>query len=151
MMQIKDISNYLPDDILTKVDRASMAHSLEVRCPLLDKRLHKFIGLDEKFKMRNNKGKSLLRDTLSKYLDINLISKTKMGFAIPLHKWLTKDLNIIIDDLFNSNILREDSLLNQNEILKIWKMTKKGNTNFSFLIWSVLIYLQWKETWQKSA
>ena len=150
MMQTKDINNYLPDDILTKVDRASMAHSLEVRCPLLDKRLHKFVGLSDKFKISNNSGKFILKEILSKYLDINLISRKKMGFAIPLNKWLSGELYNLFNDLLNSDLLKNDEFLNQEYILKIWDLNKKGNKQFSFLLWSILIYLQWKEVWQKS-
>ena len=150
MMQIKDINNYLPDDILTKVDRASMAHSLEVRCPLLDKRLHKFVGINDNLKISNNNGKFLLRKILSKYIDINLISRKKMGFAIPLHRWLSGELYDLGSDLLNSRLLKYDSILNQSEILKIWELNKKGNSHFSFLLWSIIIYLQWKESWQKS-
>ena len=149
MMQIKDINNYLPDDILTKVDRASMAHSLEVRCPLLDKRLHKFVGMSDNYKISNNHGKFLLRQILSKYIDPSLISKKKMGFAIPLHKWLSGELYDIGSDLLNSTLLKHDSILNQSEILKIWEINKKGNPHFTFLLWSIIIYLQWKESWQK--
>jgi len=149
MMQIKDINNYLPDDILTKVDRASMAHGLEVRCPLLDKRLHKFVGIDNNLKISNNNGKFLLRKILSKYLDINLISKKKMGFAIPLHRWLSCELYELGSDLFNSSLLKYDNILDQSEILNLWELNKKGNTHFSFLLWSIIIYLQWKDSWQK--
>ena len=149
MMQIKDINNYLPDDILTKVDRASMAHGLEVRCPLLDKRLHKFVGIDNNLKIKNNNGKFLLRKILSKYLDINLISKKKMGFAIPLHRWLSCELYELGSDLFNSSLLKYDNILDQSEILNLWELNKKGNTHFSFLLWSIIIYLQWKDSWQK--
>ena len=150
-MQIKDINNYLPDDILTKVDRASMAHSLEVRCPLLDKRLHRFIGIDNNLKISNNTSKKPLKTILSKYIDLNLISKKKMGFAIPLQKWLSHEIYDLGNDLFNSTLLRDDELLDQNYILKIWELNKKGNKNYAYLLWSILIYLNWKNSWIKSA
>ena len=148
-MQIKDLNNYLPDDILTKVDRASMAHSLEVRCPLLDKRLHKYIGLDDKMKISNKNSKVLLKKVLSKYIDINLISKNKMGFAIPIHKWLANELYENTNEILNSNILKDDDYLDQNFILKIWKLNKEGNKNYAFLLWSIIIYLYWKISWKK--
>ena len=150
-MQIKDLSNYLPDDILTKVDRASMAHSLEVRCPLLDKRLHKFIGLNNNNKISQNNSKVLLKEILSKHLDMSLISKKKMGFAIPLHKWLSNELYESTNDLLNSKTLKEDSYLDQKYILQIWELNKKGNKNYAFLLWSIIIYLNWKVSWEKSA
>ena len=115
-MQIKDINNYLPDDILTKVDRASMAHSLEVRCPLLDKRLHNFVGIKNSLKISNKNSKIILKKILSKYIDINLISNKKMGFAIPIHKWLSNDVYELGNDLIHSKILAEDEYLNQKYI-----------------------------------
>ena len=72
-----------------------------------------------------------------------------MGFAIPLHKWLSGELYDIGSDLLNSTLLKHDSILNQSEILKIWEINKKGNPHFTFLLWSIIIYLQWKESWQK--
>lgn len=148
-MQIKDINNYLPDDILTKVDRASMAHGLEVRCPLLDKRLHKLVGIKNNLKISGKKSKIVLNEILSKYIDINLISKKKMGFAIPIHKWLSNDVYELGNDLIHSKILAEDDYLNQKYIIKIWQLNRNGNKNYSFLLWSILIYLNWKNKWIK--
>lgn len=150
-MQIKDINNYLPDDILTKVDRASMAHSLEVRCPLLDKRLHKYVGLSDENKISNNNSKILLKKILSKYLDINLISKNKMGFAIPIHNWLANQMYTKANEIFNSDLLKNDDYLDQQHILKIWEMNLRGDKNYAFLLWSIIIYLNWKDSWKKSA
>ena len=149
-MQIKDLNNYLPDDILTKVDRASMAHSLEVRCPLLDKRLHEYIGLNDNMKISNKDSKILLKKILSKYLDLNLISKNKMGFAIPIHKWLANEMYEKTNEILNSDILKDDDYLDQKYILKIWELNRKGNKNYAFLLWSIIIYLNWKNSWIKS-
>lgn len=148
-MQIKDLHNYLPDDILTKVDRASMAHSLEVRCPLLDKRLHNYIGMDNNYKISQKNSKIILKDILKKYIDINLLSKKKMGFGIPLQKWLSNELFETTEDLLNSKLLRDDEFLDQNYILHIWRLNKKGNKSFAYLLWSIIIYLNWKISWQK--
>ena len=148
-MQLKDIKNYLPDDILTKVDRASMAHGLEVRCPFLDKRILEFYKINTKYKISNKNNKIVLKNILSKYLDINLISKKKMGFAVPLHKWLGNELYDYCNDIFNSNILQNDEILNQKSVLSMLQKNRAGNTNYTFLIWSILIYLNWKKTWQQ--
>jgi asparagine synthase (glutamine-hydrolysing) len=148
-MQLKDIKNYLPDDILTKVDRASMAHGLEVRCPFLDKRILEFYKINTKHKISNKNNKIVLKNILSKYLDINLISKKKMGFAVPLHKWLGNELYDYCNDIFNSNILQNDEILNQKSVLSMLQKNRAGNTNYTFLIWSILIYLNWKKSWQQ--
>lgn len=146
-MQNKDIQNYLPDDILTKVDRASMKNSLEVRCPLLDHRLSSVIFFNKDLKIKNNQTKIILRNILKKYLDINFISKEKKGFAIPINKWLRSGLSNIVDDYFNSTLLKHDEFLSQKKINILWEKYKKGSSQSTNTIWSTLIYLQWKKHW----
>jgi asparagine synthase (glutamine-hydrolysing) len=146
-MQNKDIQNYLPDDILTKVDRASMKNSLEVRCPLLDHRLSSVIFFNKNLKIKNNQTKIILRNILKKYLDINFISKEKKGFAIPINKWLRSGLSNIVDDYFNSTLLKHDEFLSQKKINLLWEKYKKGSSQSTNTIWSALIYLQWKKHW----
>jgi asparagine synthase (glutamine-hydrolysing) len=146
-MQNKDIQNYLPDDILTKVDRASMKNSLEVRCPLLDHRLSSVIFFNKDLKIKNNQTKIILRNILKKYLDINFISKEKKGFAIPINKWLRSGLSNIVDDYFNSTLLKHDEFLSQKKINILWEKYKKGLSQSTNTIWSTLIYLQWKKHW----
>ena len=148
-MQIRDVNNYLPDDILTKVDRASMAHSLEVRCPLLDKRLHNYVGIENNLKIFGQNSKILLRKILSKHINMSLISKKKMGFAIPIHKWLSTDVYELGNDLIHSELLSKDEYLDQKYIIKIWELNRAGNKNYAYLLWSVLIYLNWKNIWIK--
>lgn len=148
-MQLKDIKNYLPDDILTKVDRASMAHGLEVRSPFLDKRILEFYKINNKYKISNKNNKIVLKNILVKYLDINLISKKKMGFAVPIGKWLRNELYDYCNDIFNSNTLQNDEILNQNSVISMLKKNREGKSNFNFLIWSILIYLNWKKSWQE--
>jgi asparagine synthase (glutamine-hydrolysing) len=146
-MQNKDIQNYLPDDILTKVDRASMKNSLEVRCPLLDHRLSSVIFFNKDLKIKNNQTKIILRNILKKYLDVNFISKEKKGFAIPINKWLRSGLSNIVDDYFNSTLLKHDEFLSQKKINILWEKYKKGSSQSTNTIWSTLIYLQWKKHW----
>ena len=149
-LQNKDVENYLPDDILTKVDRASMQSSLEVRCPLLDYRLSSALFLNDDLKIRNGKTKIILRNILKKYIDIDLISKEKKGFGIPIKKWLKEGLYEITNDFINSKTLKEDDHLNHNKIKKIWKLHNSDKIDSSNLIWSTLIYLQWKNEWSKN-
>ena len=102
-MQIMDLENYLPGDILTKIDRASMASSLELRSPLLDYRLIEFSfnNLNLKDKIYKNKGKYILRKILKNYIPENLINRPKMGFAIPLSRWLRGRLKNWMCDTLN--------------------------------------------------
>ena len=145
LMQSLDIQNYLPDDILTKVDRASMKSSLEVRCPLLDHRLSKAIF--ENRKIENSKSKIILRKLLGKYIDLNLISKEKKGFAIPINHWLKNGLRNISNDLIYSDILKNDEYVDHNKIKIIWNQHLQNKQDHSKIIWSLLIYLQWKINW----
>ena len=147
-MQNKDIQNYLPDDILTKVDRASMQNSLEVRCPLLDHRLNNAIFLKKNYKIEKEQTKIILRNILKKYIDLNLISKNKKGFAIPIKTWLNSSLKNSTNNYINSSLLKNDEFLNQNKIIKIWDEHKKGLHDHTNIIWATLIYLQWKQYWK---
>lgn len=148
LMQSLDIQNYLPDDILTKVDRASMRSSLEVRCPLLDKRLSTAIFLNEEEKINNKKGKIILRDILKKYINPELISLEKKGFAIPINDWLLNGLKKIANDLILSDTLKDDEYIDYKKIRIIWDDHLKKKKDYSQLIWSLLIYLQWKVNWK---
>lgn len=149
-MQNKDVENYLPDDILTKVDRASMQNSLEVRCPLLDFRLSKAIFENDNQKIKNGQTKMILRNILKKYIDIDLISKNKKGFAIPIKKWLNDGLFELVNDSINSNSLVNDEFLDHKKLKSIWENHNKGRIDSSNIIWSTLVYLQWKNEWMKS-
>jgi asparagine synthase (glutamine-hydrolysing) len=150
LMQSLDIQNYLPDDILTKVDRASMRSSLEVRCPLLDIRLSSAIFLSEEEKINNKKSKIILRDILKKYIDPKIISIEKKGFAIPINDWLLNGLKKIANDLILSDTLKDDQYIDYKKIRIIWDDHLKKKQDYSQLIWSLLIYLQWKINWKVS-
>jgi asparagine synthase (glutamine-hydrolysing) len=124
-----------------------MKNSLEVRCPLLDHRLSSVIFFNKDLKIKNNQTKIILRNILKKYLDINFISKEKKGFAIPINKWLRSGLSNIVDDYFNSTLLKHDEFLSQKKINILWEKYKKGSSQSTNTIWSTLIYLQWKKHW----
>ena len=149
-MQNKDVENYLPDDILTKVDRASMQNSLEVRCPLLDFRLSSAIFENDNQKIKNGQSKIILRNMLKKFMDINLISKNKKGFAIPVKNWLNDGLFELVNDSINSNSLKNDEFLDHKKIKSIWVDHNNNKTDSSNIIWSTIVYLQWKNEWMKN-
>lgn len=149
-IQNKDIENYLPDDILTKVDRASMQNSLEVRCPLLDYRLSIAIFENYNQKIKNGQTKIILRNMLKKFIDIDLISKNKKGFAIPVKKWLNDGLFELVNDSINSNSLKNDEFLDYKKLKSIWANHNEGKSDSSNIIWATLVYLQWKNEWMKN-
>ena len=139
-----DILTYLPDDILTKVDRASMAVSLESRVPFLDKdvlELSKVMPVNLKYK--NNKLKWPLRRILKKYIPEAYFERPKMGFGIPIDAWLKKDLKNWCQDLISSDALQKDDFLNAERVAKIYNEHLAGAPNSSIL-WNIFSYVSWK-------
>ena len=142
-MMVIDKKNYLPNDILAKVDRASMANSLETRIPFLDKNLHEFsLKLPIKYKIRNGKGKYLLRKLLKNKIPDHLIERPKAGFSIPIGTWVKKPLLDWSENLLDKKNIEISGLLNFNNINKIWIDHKKG-IDASDFIWSVLVFQNW--------
>ncbi|MEH1738793.1 asparagine synthase (glutamine-hydrolyzing) [Fusobacterium varium] len=115
---LKDMITYLPDDIMTKVDRASMAFSLETRAPFLDD--HKFIELSFKiphrYKYKNNEKKYILKEVLKEYIPENLIENKKKGFAVPIFKWLREDLKYLIDNYLSKEEIEKQQIFNSSDI-----------------------------------
>ena len=141
-MQIIDMNTYLPDDILTKVDRASMAQGLEVRVPFLEKNLVK-LALSMKSKDKNSK--KLLKNILYKHVPKKLLSRPKMGFSVPLEKWLKGPLKDWANDLLQKNNLDENNL-DASKIRKKWNEHLSGDRNWQYHLWPVLIYQSWKKS-----
>lgn len=147
-MQAMDTLSYLPDDILTKVDRASMALGLEARVPLLDHRVVEFAWrLPCNQKIRNNQGKWLLRQVLYRYVPKELIERPKMGFGIPIDRWLRTDLRAWAEELLYDNSLKSEGLLNTQLIHQRWTEHLSGTRNWQYPLWGVLMFLAWKKNW----
>ncbi|CAB1084230.1 hypothetical protein JY97_08030 [Alkalispirochaeta odontotermitis] len=143
-----DQQTYLPDAMLTKVDRASMATSLEVRVPLLDHRVVEFsAALPESFKYRNGTGKYLLKKLLAKYLPPELFERPKMGFGIPIDLWLRLELKELLLDYLSAERLDREGLFNSTLVEKKIKEHLSGRTNHQYRLWSLLMWQMWRERW----
>jgi len=147
-MQFFDTLLYLPDDILTKVDRASMANSLEVRVPILDHRVLEFAWrLPGKYKLRNGESKWLLRQILYKYVPKELVERPKMGFGVPIDDWLKGPLRDWAESLIDESKMREQGYLNTIPIRKKWDEHINGKGNWKFPLWNILMFQSWYEKW----
>lgn len=145
-MMFKDSLTYLPDDILCKVDRAAMSNSLETRVPFLDHRVVEYAwSMPVKMKIRNNKGKWVLRQILNKYVPSDLIDRPKSGFAIPIGEWLRGPLKEWAEDLINENKIIKQGFLNHKNVSKIWELHMSGNADYTARIWSILMFQSWLE------
>lgn len=142
-IQYVDIKTYLTDDILTKVDRASMAVSLEVRAPMLD---HKFMecaaSIPSNLKLKNGVGKYILKKALESVLPKDILYRSKQGFAVPLDVWFRRDLK----DLAHQVILEtEDGILDKRFLRRIWDEHQKGYYDRSALLWTTLMFRKWRQ------
>jgi asparagine synthase (glutamine-hydrolysing) len=145
-MMAYDTQTYLPDDVLCKVDRASMAHGLEVRVPLLDHRIveHAWtFPLDEK--VEGGTGKQPLRKLLAEFVPKSLFDRPKIGFGIPLGKWLRGPLRDWAESLLDDNRLREEGWLQPEVVRKKWDEHLSEEFDWQYLLWNVLMFQTWLE------
>ncbi len=146
LLQYLDTINYLPDDILTKVDRASMAVSLEARTPVLDHRLVEFAWrLPMHFKIRARERKWLLRQVAYKYMPRQLLDRRKTGFKIPVDDWLKGPLLDWAESLLDEKRLKDEGFLDPTLVRRKWKEHLSGDRNWKGSLWNVLMFQSWLE------
>jgi len=147
-MMFNDLVGYLPDDILTKVDRASMANGLETRLPFLDHSLVEFSWqLPMQMKIRHRQGKWLPRQLLYQYVPRHLIERPKQGFAVPLACWLRGPLRDWGESLLNESRLSQEGYLKPSPVVQRWREHLSGRRNWEHWLWNVLMFQAWRERW----
>ncbi len=145
-MMYTDFVTYLPDDILTKVDRASMAHGLEARVPLLD---HEVVqaawAINSDYRSARSAPKKLLKNVLYQYLGESMFDRPKKGFSAPINDWLRGPLKI-----WAENLLTEQAAcpaIDTHELEKCWRAFLLGHDNQTNTVWNALVFLSWYAVW----
>jgi len=145
-VQYVDFKTYLVDDILTKVDRASMANSLEVRVPLLD---HKFVelvaGIPSQLKLKGRESKYIFKKALMELLPEEIINRNKMGFSIPVGGWMRNELREMAEDTLFKNSLNSNIFFDTKYVRQLWKQHLSGMSDFTEPLWALMSFKLWAE------
>jgi len=148
-MMLADQMTYLPDDLLAKLDRASMSVSLEVRAPLLDHRIVEFSWrLPHQLKLRDGVGKWILRQVLYRRVPKTLVERPKMGFSVPIDRWLRGPLKTWAESLLTPEEIGRGGLLAPPEILRTWRDFQAGRRSAGARLWAVIMFQAWRARWQ---
>ena len=139
-----DLISYLPGDNLVKLDRASMAVSLETRVPMLDHRVVELAWkLPLSMKIRDGRGKWILRQVLYKYVPKEMVDRPKTGFSVPIGEWLRGSLRDWAEELLDYKKILEEGILNPEPIQRIWREHLSGKKNWQMQLWPVLMFQAW--------
>jgi asparagine synthase (glutamine-hydrolysing) len=150
-IQYIDFKTYLPDDILAKVDRASMANSLEVRCPLLDHLLVEHVArLPSGLKLRGTRTKVVLKDAVRQLLPADIIERKKMGFAIPIGSWLRRELRPLVEEYVLGAAVRHD-LFDPGATARLWREHQSGLRDRTTELWVILMFNLWHDRFVRRA
>jgi asparagine synthase (glutamine-hydrolysing) len=145
-MRLWDLQNYLPDDLLVKVDRAAMSASLETRAPMLDHRVVELaMSLPERVLIRGGVGKWVLRRVLDRYVPRALIDRPKAGFEVPLSDWLRGPLRPWAQALLDPSRLKREGYLDADKVTQMWKQHLSGRWDRSIYLWNVMMFEAWLE------
>lgn len=143
-----DYQMYLQDDILTKVDRATMSVSLEGREPLLDHRIAEFVTqLPLEYKFNNLTGKRILKDIVHDYIPKNMIDRPKTGFSLPIYAWLNGELSFLIDEYLNEKSISQSGLFNVKFVMSQVKLFRENKLHYKPFIWKLLMFQMWYFKW----
>ena len=149
-MMLVDMMTYLPDDILVKVDRASMYESLEVRAPFLDHRIVEYAAaLPLDLKISGREGKWILKEVLYKYVPKPLVNRPKMGFGVPIGHWLRGRLRPWAEELIDKKHMEEQGYFNVLEVQSKWKEHLESNVDWSAHLWPILMFQSWLERYER--
>ena len=148
-MQILDTLSYLPDDILVKVDRAAMYHSLETRVPLLDHRVFEFVwNIHPRYKQSDGQSKWLMKQLLYRYVPQHLVERPKKGFSVPLGQWLRGPMKVWAADLLSQERLQQQGLFDARMVQTIWQQHQQGAGDWSGHLWGILMMQAWLDTYK---
>ncbi|MEX2284982.1 MAG: asparagine synthase (glutamine-hydrolyzing) [Gemmatimonadota bacterium] len=147
-MMLSDQMGYLPDDLLAKVDRASMAVSLEARVPLLDHRVVEFSWrVPDRLRVKDGQSKWPLRRVLERYVPREQFERPKMGFSVPVDRWLRGPLRDWADDLLDPATLRRDGIFDVPTVTQAWSAVRSGRSRAGMALWAVLVFQAWQAHW----
>ena len=148
-LMLADAKTYLPDFIMTKVDRCSMSVSLEAREPFLDHRLVEYVAkLPIENKLRGKTSKYLLRKILKKYIPDSMINKKKRGFGLPVSRWLRgNEFAETLNEYLNKHRIKHEGILNHEEVSRHLKNFRSNKELNGQKIWNLLVFQMWQEKW----